>query len=279
MSEQDHRRVEQLIDHYFAGTLPAAQHAELREHLRACDPCRTRYDQLALAEQRVVGVNAAQSLANQRVLDAIMAAPGVLPVSPARRWHWLTLALAPATAIAAVFALVLFIQPMPESQRLVARGTGEETPEVGIGVAAVDPASDSVYDARQTEGVALSHRLRFSYSNSTGGAQFLFVFGVDDSLNPYWYFPLPEEKSSQPIELGPAVRQRMLPYETELARRHHGGRLRVVALFSAQAIELSAVEAVLAEARGTQRPLEQVRWPHEPIAQIVELMLVEGASP
>ncbi|MBN2358366.1 MAG: zf-HC2 domain-containing protein [Deltaproteobacteria bacterium] len=276
MSEHDH--VERLVDRYFAGKLAPGRVDEMRRHLRECDACRARYDRLALAEQRAVGQAEARALADLRLLEDVVGASQLARrPEPARR-RWLAYALAPTVAVAATFALVILNQTPSGDERLVARGPGATGAAVGVGVAAVDPARGLVYDARRPEGIALDHRLRFSYSNSAGEARYLFLFGLDEELMPYWYFPLPEEKTSLAIERGPAARQLPLPYETELARRHRAGRLRVVALFSVDPIALTAVEEALAAARSERRPLDRIAWPGQPTVQIVELSLVPGAG-
>ena len=274
MSEQDHTSAEQLVDRYFAGTLPPDRIGAMREHLRDCDRCRSRYDRLTQAEQKTAGMIAAQALADRRLLEAIVGAGNATAATtPARRW-WLAFVLAPTAAVAAAFAFAIFVHAPVDQGQLVARGTGAVESPVGVGVAAVDPVRHLVYDARRPEGVTLDQRLRFSYSNSSGPAQHLFLLGVDDALDPFWYFPLPEEKTSLAIVHGPGALQKPLPYETELVRRHHVGRLRVVALFTAEPIALSAVDDALASARAEHRTLEQIVWPGQPVVQVVEISLV-----
>jgi hypothetical protein len=276
MSEQDHSATEQLVDRYFAGTLSPDHVDAMRAHLRDCDRCRARYDRLAQAEQKTVGASAAQALSDRRLLDTIVGAgSGRAVAAPARRW-WLAFVLAPTAAVAAAFAFAIFLRP-PADDQLAARGTSAIQAPVGIGVAGVDPAHHLVYDARRPEGVALDQRLRFSYSNA-GGAQYLFLFGVDDALQPYWYFPLPEEQTGLRIERGPQASRLTLPYETELARRHHVGRLRVVGLFTAEPIALATVDQLLAAARTEQRPLERIAWPLPTTMDVVEIQLVAGAA-
>lgn len=274
MSEQDHSATEQLVDRYFAGRLPPDRVDAMRAHLRDCDRCRAHYDRLAQADQKALGWSAARALSDRRLLDAIVGGGTVRAgVAPARRW-WLAFVLAPTAAVAAAFAFAIFLQA-PAEDRLAARGAGTIQAQVGIGVAGVDPVRHLVYDARRPEGVALDHRLRFSYSNA-GAAHFLFLFGVDDALQPFWYFPLPEEKTGLAIERGAQASQLTLPYETELARRHHVGRLRVVALFTVEPIALTTVDQLLATARAEQRPLERIAWPIPTTVDVVEIQLVAG---
>jgi hypothetical protein len=209
------------------------------------------------------------------VLRAVLATP-TLQARPAReRGWWAAFVLAPAAALTAA---LVFTIALPEDERgLVARG-GEVAPfEVGVGVAAVDPASGQVLDARRPEGVALDHRLRFSVRCADPGRARLFLFGVDDALQPFWYYPLPDEGES--IALPVSSAPQTLPHETELRARHHPGRLRVVALFSAQPIRLVDVAQVLARGREQGRALDELVWPGAPSVQIESVLLTASAAP
>jgi hypothetical protein len=273
MTDLDHATARRLIDAYLGGELEASQVEAMRDHLRDCDACRARYDARVGAEQRVLGGEEAGQLANRRVLESLLADPGLhAQRAPERRW-WPAFILAPAAALAAALAFTLTLSPPDADPGLRARGADAGVLDVGLGVTAVDPRSGAIYDARRPEGVRLEHRLRFSYTNAAGPARYLFLLGVDDALRPYWYYPLPEEGQSVAIESGAAARQKPLPFETELRRRHSAGRIRVVALFSAHPVALEAVEEVLDRARDGGIALERIRWPGDPAVQILELHL------
>lgn len=273
MSELDHDRVARLVDAYYAGELEHEQTAQMRQHLQDCEPCRALYDRRAAAESTAIGDENASSVADLRVMQGVLADPSLRAQRPQEKRWWALFVLAPVAAVAA--ALVFTLSLPPSESQLVARGAASQPGALGIGVAAVDPATGHVYDARQPEGVSLQHRLRFSYSDYRAQDGYLFLFGVDDALQPYWYFPLPEEGQSISVKGG--AQQQLLPYETELARRHRAGRLRIVALFSAAPIAMTDVATVLQTLRAQPRALREAQWPGSPVVDVQQVVLTETA--
>ncbi|MFH1811813.1 MAG: zf-HC2 domain-containing protein [Pseudomonadota bacterium] len=274
MTETAHSDTRRRIDAYFAGELDAGGLRELRAHVADCDECRRVYDERAGQERAVLG-EGAERLSAHRVLQAVLADPAVQARPREQRRWWAAFVLAPAAALAA--ALVFTIAIPDRDSGLVARGGDAAVVEQGFGVAAVDPNTGLVVDARRPEGVPLDQRLRFSARCNDPSRNRLFLFGVDDALQPFWYYPLPDE--GQSISLSVAAAPQALPYETELGRRHHAGRLRLVALFSAQPIRLDAIEGLLAAARARGEDLAQITWPGSPVVQIENVLLVDRAAP
>lgn len=279
MSEIDHSAAKRLMDAYFAGEPLAGELEQMRAHLSTCDGCREIYDRHCAAESTVLGQREASFLADDRLLGAVLADPKVQSKTNTERRWWPVFVLAPAAALAVALVFTVTVAPSQSGGGLAARGVGDSTNAigVGIGVAGIIPKTGQVYDARQPEGVQLDHRLRFTYSN-TGTARYLFIFSVDDALQPFWYYPLPEEGQSISIEGGPGVSQQVLPFETELKRRHKPGRLRVLGLFSEQPITLNKVAKALEQARANRTPLDEVSWPGQPQVHSLELSIVESAG-
>lgn len=275
----EHQTVQRLIEAHFAADLDAAGSASLREHLRDCDACRSHYDRRALELESIVGTTAANRLADDAILHTVLGAPEVRSVPSAQRHWWPAFVLAPAAAMAAALIFSVSIDGQDRGAGYQARGGMASEQELGIGIAGLDPTTGASYDARRVEGVLLEHRLRFSYTNTRGRARFLFLFGVDDDLHPFWYFPLPEEEKSIPISQGPGVQQSVLPYETELGQRHHAGRLHVVALFSLEPVKLATVKTALLRARAEGRGVAEISWPGDPEIQIETLTLVAEERP
>jgi len=279
MTEIEHSTALMLVDAYFGGEIDAVDVTRMRAHLQGCDTCRETYDRRADSEAQLLGGAEAGRIADVRLLEAVLADPEIRARRGAERRWWPLFVLAPVAAVAGALLFTVAIPPPAEDDNLRSRGGVSVPGAVGLGVTAVDPSSGLVYDARRPEGVALDHNLRFSYSNPAGPARYLFLFGVDDAHAPYWYYPLPEEGRSVEIEAGPQVLARVLPYETELVRRHHGGRLRLVALFTPQPISLRSVEAALSAASAQGIPLQEIRWPEAAQVQIEEILLVAGTAP
>ena len=297
-SQAQHDAVVQLINDYYARHLSPAQTQQMRAHLRDCDACRSHYDAMAKAEQRVLGRREAQLVSSQRMLHSVLqAASGdavadqLLKDKPclARRFWRQILAwgLGSAVVAAAMFVLVINPQFLVSNKQvgLRARGSTASADSLGLGLSGVR-ADATLYDARRPEGLSLDDNLRFSYSNSSSdadkAARYLFVFGLDAALRPYWYYPLPgdghngQAAQSIAIESGPEVLQRSLPYETALRRRHHAGALWVYALFSREPLKLDDVRSKIQAAAKNKLKAQALVWPDKVQVQRIELLLVAG---
>lgn len=304
-SRSDHAEIVALIHDYFAAQLSPEREQKMRAHLRDCADCRAVYDAQANAEQRVLGVQESQSLANQRVLQSVMqhqTLQGAVTREKEtqtscvalRFWRQiLAFGLGSTALAAALFVLVINPQFLASQQQAGLRSRGLPTADssVGLGLSGVR-ADGTIYDARRPEGLSLDDNLRFSYSNNCTdedkAARYLFVFGLDENLQPYWYYPLPNEGSlahpaqSIAIESGPQVLQRDLPYETALKQRHHVGKFWVFALFSREPIKLVDVEQKIRQARQQKVKIRDISWPSQMSVsmqvQRQQIQIVSGAK-
>lgn len=111
----------ETVHGYFDGELDAARAAEFERHLRSCDDCRSRLEQIKSLSLRLrtADLNERTSAElRERLQKQIGLLSGTAATSP---WRWL---FAPALAlviVAAVFALALaLVQPHTNSARITA---------------------------------------------------------------------------------------------------------------------------------------------------------------
>lgn len=289
-----HSQIRELIEAYFAAQIRADDVALMRDHVRDCDACRAFYDAKAATTAKLLGPITQQRLADAQIWQAVGQDLDSLDLDRAAmtsqkasqkaakktaRWGrwWPAFVGLPAASLALAMGFAMLLpQNNPQAGAWTARGADPQRQSlVGLGVAALADDNSPVRDARWPRPVSLSDRLRLSYSNQSADLDFLFIFGVDDDLQPYWYYPLPDEGQSLRIKKGPQVLQQNLPYDTALRRRHHGGRLRVVALFSPHALRLEQVAQRLQQAKNIGQELAQIVWPDHVVSQIVDVKLVD----
>ena len=180
----------------------------------------------------------------------------------------LTWALGAATAVLLAVALVVppvlhRLRGQDEFQsRGVAAGSGAGVRAVCVGtepgaqpfVRAVLPGGGG-----REAGCRLSDTLHFTYANVAPGAgqpfEYLFVFGVDASLQPHWYYPQEEEGSSIRLAAG-ALEEGRLPGGIALSVRHGAGPVRVFALFTHRPVSVDEVARRVEAWRAEGRRLE-----------------------
>ncbi|GMV43795.1 MAG: hypothetical protein AMXMBFR64_55110 [Myxococcales bacterium] len=227
----------------------AAHDRTMRDHLRDCDGCRSHYDRAVTLHRLMLGLPASQPSGHE-LRRGMVATLSPLPLPEVQRQGlWRPLAAFAAVAVVAA-ATLLVRETSPTGSRdeyIGARGKapGQAEPLVGIGVSGVTEAGRE-YEVVADGTAWRSDYLRFFYTNEDRALRHLFVFGLQEAPAPLWYFPLPEELRSVPIQGGTDARSVQLPFETALAARHRPGPLRVVALFSERPLTLPEVEVALA---------------------------------
>jgi hypothetical protein len=234
-----------LVDGHFSGRLGIAQESELRAHLPGCDACRDRYDRhLLYTELTGRGRSARDRIAQG--LD--------FGRKSERGWRAWPLSLATATAAAAM-AVVMF-QPQKRPPDNVARGSTVIAPRAPTQVPEYAPrggppgtsAALQIYEvprqgkAYLADGKINSRReLAFTYVNPRGYKK-LLVFGIDDRGSVFWFYPEWTRASENPEAV--SIKPSIVPQELEAAIRHElrGHQLRVVGLFTDEALTVRDVE-------------------------------------
>jgi hypothetical protein len=226
-----------LIGRHFAARIIPAEESALRAHLPVCDSCRRTYERHmlyadlvpgrpALAERLGVGLGVGRAPVGR--------APRASErLSPRRIW-----ALGMTTAAACLALLVVGKLAGPPAAEFGVRGPAPDGTGAAVEIYRVAGNGSTML----SEGwVAAGDELAFAYRNPIGFAR-LMVFGVDDRGGIYWFHPawtdaredpvaVPIDAGAGPVELPEAIRHKL-----------HGGRLRLVALFTNEAISVRSVE-------------------------------------
>jgi hypothetical protein len=220
-----------LVDGYFAARSDPEAAAAMHGHLSSCAACQGYYDRHLLLSE----LDPASASAKERIAAAIGLG--------GRRRGWpqvWTMGLALGTAAA---ALALFVgrAPEPGENDFAARGS-----------AAARPASLEIYCTscgkpapRVAGALPAQASLAFAYHNPTGWKR-LMVLAVDEGRHVYWYHPDPAQ-SPVAIAIEPGAGAHELPWEID--QSFHGRTLRILGVFTDDALAASKVEAQV-DARG-----------------------------
>jgi hypothetical protein len=226
-----------LVDRHFAARIVTAEESALRAHLPGCDRCRRYYERHMLYAELVPGRPAlAERLGVGLGIGHAPAVPA--PRAPERlppRRIW---ALGMTAAAACLALVVIGKLARPPAAEFGVRGPAPD----GTGTAVEIYRVAGNGSTKLSEGwMAAGDELAFAYRNPVGFAR-LMVFGVDDRGGIYWFHPAwtdpREDPVAVPIDAGAG------PVELPEAIRHplREGRLRLVALFTNEAISVRSVE-------------------------------------
>ncbi|MCP4679016.1 MAG: DUF4384 domain-containing protein [Deltaproteobacteria bacterium] len=181
----------------------------------------------------------------------------------------LTLAIAGASCALAVLVSTMFFlgqAPSPhrvafdEQSRLVPvdllvskSGTARAEPGVGIRIIRVSPGDDR---AREDATLSLDSIITFSYTCIVPGQGYLAIFGIQESGNILWYYP--DYDGTESIEISDNKVDEPLGDGFRLSVNHKPGRLRAFSIFSAEPIDVNAIETAVSELLETPGAIEEV---------------------
>jgi hypothetical protein len=155
--------------------------------------------------------------------------------------------LLPAAAVAVValivFSMILFRTDDSDGFRVRSGSVVEEDRWVSLEIFRTTEGGYEPVEAA----IHPDDALAFAYTNRfPERLGYLMVFGVDEGGGIYWYYPahLREGENPSSIRLGMSPQRAELP--EEIRHRLRPGLIRVVALFSAEALDVNAVEKSVA---------------------------------
>ena len=246
-----------------------AQDRELRDLCRDSEACGTAYDRAVTIHRLLVGADPdLPSGFEQQRMMAVLIEPSPMPRTiepnplPRSILGWLRPALLGAAALLVVGAVLtsgqvrraIFPEERAGDYDFVARGADGFELTVGIGISGVTKGGQEyeavAVDLAERSGLFLEEYLRISTTREVDELGHAFVFGMQpSSREPIWYSPNPEEgeHESRPVEMGRAVPLggSENPFEFQLSVRHGTGALRVVAIFTAQPLSVTAVRSAI----------------------------------
>ena len=224
------------VNRLFTAGLPARRHRRLREHLRECDGCRRYYEGVRAVEDAMFAEPAAlNDAAVARLADLAVERPRAAKRSAP---VWLALFAASATAAA---ALLFTVGPRETTEEFTARGVAE-TAGAGLTVFHIDREARTVNRiARQPAGTVLPAGAVVQLGVTTNDElTHLAVLGVDENARVQWY--------QTPTTLSAGVVDEVIGAAWKLG----GGRVRIFAVFSSEALDRAVLEAAAARLRGTE---------------------------
>ena len=259
----NHSRARRLIARAFERGTAVGTLATLRPHLDDCPACANLYRRYLHLESALCGPEQEVSVFSIERVRAGLA--GRVQLVPETRSTTVRLSswLAPLAAAAAL-TLVWLALPvdavddrvsLPEGVSLApvgfaAKGAGRtDSSDVGVRMfrvdrpgamrAAVTEAGEPVVATGRSP-LHLSDTITFTYTNYVSDIRYLALFGIQPNGKVRWYFPGYGEKMSAVI----ATERVDEPLERgfRLSVNHTPGPLRVVAVFSKQAIGRRAIE-------------------------------------
>jgi hypothetical protein len=207
-----------LVDRAFVGELSRRQHRRLRAHLETCEPCRERWQRLAIVDRELGGPELSRAMT-----ESIRAA--VVP-QPRARWTW-----AIGAAAAAATSLLIFVMVRtPRDEALTARGghTHGRTPGIRLFCVAGDRDHVRTETRMVSNGPAPSLRctitddLQLAYTSPPHEAPTMVAFArIADSRIPY----------GQPVAVLADRVDEIVDWSIHLAYEHRVGTYDVVARF------------------------------------------------
>lgn len=233
-----------------AGQLPPDEAAFLERHLSDCRSCSKRRDNLVSTTRRLApdpGEFDQPALVENVMTLLRLGQPTPRGVTGRKIlwWNWVLLPAAAGLAVLVVILVWPFGSQLDVSG-FRARGGFVEKWDRWVSLR-VFKATEAGYQP-VGETISRDEALAFGYDNrSSGNYRFLMVFAVDEKGSVYWYYPGFRREGENPRSV--AIRNTAGPTDLPDEIRHSlsPGKLRIVALFSAQPLEVSSVEAKIAE--------------------------------
>ena len=188
------------------------------------------------------------------------------PKAPTRRLpRWLP-SLALAASLCAVALVVAFqLSPYLGSDRgagALSPKPAASSPDRYVSVVAYRRASGAERFVEAKGWLRSDDALAFAYSN--GGSNpysHLMLFGLDEQLRVYWYYPAFSDPSSNPVSIRVAGGDD-LELPDHISHRYEGRRLRLFALFSRKPLDVAGVEKTAARLRDDGGDIERLtRFP------------------
>lgn len=229
-----HSRMHRRLDRLFTHGLPPRRHAELRRHLRDCDDCRSRYEQLCRVEDALY---AEPGTLNPAAVDRLAALVTEPEAAEARPPLWSRVAI-PAMSFATV--AVLLFAFVPDQDRLASKGVGAVS-EAGVAVFRVDDDAGQVERLARGDVVERGDLLQIAYTNRT--FSYGVVVGLDAELQLQWYHPSDSGSTRVGVALAPGVADE--PFGGAWRIEAPAGSLRLFAVFTNAPVDPEAVETAV----------------------------------
>lgn len=289
------KKIRAWLDSLFVGEdLDPGDGRQLFAHLESCEGCKSEYNQIMLTSRMLQSGDALQ--ASSAEFTSVKAAlfgqldheaakqakqPAAKTANPKLKWFWGVLAGAAAATAIAIFALKIpatepATETSPSAFAIRGNTSGGDT-SAGLRVFCLDAKSGEPTEikplsaAQELQSCQLNQVLRFAYSNRSQRG-FLYLLGIDEKYQPYWYAPAPPERQSVVIAKG--VADQALERAVSLQVNHRPGLLRIFALFSERPLTAATIQKALSRVKDKKNSLAELS--ELPIANIAQRSLLLG---
>ncbi|MBI3178246.1 MAG: zf-HC2 domain-containing protein [Deltaproteobacteria bacterium] len=256
---------------YVEGQLPVATAEDFEAHLGGCTRCREQHGALIETARYLAAEPGEFEDAGLRDIIQRRAAAGyeAPPHRTIARW------LIPFAALAAAGVVVLMLPFQGSDDGFVARTGLVRDADRWVAAKVFHGPTEAGTFEPVTDHIRTADALAFAIKNHpNSAAAYVMIFAVAEDGGVDWYYPAPEgttDAKSIPVrasadyqELGEAIQYPMRP-----------GMMRIFALFSAEPLRVSAVEAGVARALADETIRETDRLPFDDIGQQSFLVRVE----
>lgn len=236
---------------------------ELRALLRGSVACAAEYDRAVTLHRLMVGADPLlpSGFERGRMMAALLLEPTPSPAPMLSQVlaRWMRPAMIACGAALALALVVVVARPagqgltLPDDVYVGQRGGELYGLTVGVGVGGVT-ADGREYEAMAGDSALyLDDYVRVTTTRVVDTHRWVLVVGLQDGRDPIWYEPDPEHGTTQSVA---AEEGKMIPlggsadpFEVKLFGRHVVGPLQVVAVFSAEPIEVARMAEILRKIR------------------------------
>lgn len=223
------------------------------EHLVECSECAQKRDE---AQQLIHGIGPSPAeFDDPTFLSDVMtlvrlgqARPDKLGLDKEPRSRsWLKVSLIAASVSFLTLALIWQIGDKKEQSEFTARGADIEVEGRWVSIS-VFRALDNEQYKKVDKSIRSDDALAFSYTN--GGDypyDYLMIFAVDTHGEVFWYYPAYEDESTNPLSIDIRPSAEPIPLKEQVRHELNGGKIRIFALFSKEALDVRGVEQIISE--------------------------------
>ena len=255
--DDEHRRCQGLLRRAAEERATPRELAELAKHLRHCESCREDFDRQVAIDRELSTLSGVEPIPELTPLERAIAASRIFALderAPKTRWGWgWRLGLVAAAAALLLVALLVSrlvssppaLDPRPPSQ-FAARGAGDLALRL---FCVASPESKgkrfrpAVSSAGKVASCALGEHLKLAYLATHPKARYVWILSLDEKKQINWYYPLANATRGVTLKVGPSLRP--LPGMIKLSINHRPGEVKVLAIFSAEAISGAEIRAAV----------------------------------
>ena len=234
---------------YLEDEVSITRASEIETHLRACSDCDQRYSEIKSITNKIESEPG--EFANPAFVGKVVAwvKQGQ---QPAKR-PWASRWLVPAVVSLAAAGLLLVVLPLnvdveqDSNDRFVARGSEASAADRWVSFQALRSQRDSRVYANVEQVIIPSDLLVFSVANAKESPyRYLMILGLQSDGRVFWYHPAFEDSRNNPQSIAIETSDEPIHLREEIGHELRPGRLRLLAVFSGEPLDVLSVEEIVA---------------------------------